>query len=84
MKRLPFTRSQTSPYPYSNCNMASSANGSACKVVLASAIAKKLLSEVEAGIRSLERPPRLHGFLANEDPAARMYAEWSKKTCEEK
>jgi methylenetetrahydrofolate dehydrogenase (NAD+) len=55
-----------------------------CKVVLASAIAKTLLVEVTTGIRALPRPPRLHGFLANGDPAAEMYAKWTKKTCEEK
>ena len=60
------------------------ANGSSCKVVLASAIAKKLLAEVNEGLQTLQRPPRLHGFLANEDPAARMYADWTAKTCREK
>ena len=56
----------------------------ACKVVLAGSIAKKLLEEVTAGLQALERPPILHGFLANEDPAARMYADWTAKTCREK
>lgn len=53
----------------------------ACKVVLASSIAKKLLSEVHADLRTLNRPPRLHGYLANADPAAKMYADWTAKTC---
>ncbi|TKA31780.1 hypothetical protein B0A50_01859 [Salinomyces thailandicus] len=61
---------------------ASSTNG-ACKVVLASAIAKELLAEVASGLQTRERPPRLYGFLANEDPAARMYADWTAKTCRE-
>jgi methylenetetrahydrofolate dehydrogenase (NAD+) len=53
-------------------------------VVLAGAIAKALLSEVSDGIKALERAPRLHGFLANSDPAARMYADWTAKTCKDK
>ncbi|KAK4635188.1 Methylenetetrahydrofolate dehydrogenase [NAD(+)] [Fulvia fulva] len=59
------------------------ASSSSCKVVLANSIAKSLLSEVTAGIQKLDRAPRLHGFLANQDPAARMYADWSAKTCTE-
>lgn len=56
---------------------------SSCKVVLANAIAKNLLVEVAASIKASKQTPRLHGFLANKDPAARMYADWTKKTCEE-
>ncbi|KAK3713507.1 Methylenetetrahydrofolate dehydrogenase [NAD(+)] [Vermiconidia calcicola] len=58
------------------------ANG-ACKVVLAGSIAKSLLCEVYDGLQKLGRQPRLHGFLANQDPAARMYADWTAKTCKE-
>lgn len=57
---------------------------SSCKVVLANSIAKTLLVEVAASIKASNQTPRLHGFLANKDPAARMYADWTKKTCEEK
>lgn len=64
--------------------MASTNTSTSCKVVLASAIAKRLLEEVAGGIKALKQPPRLHGFLANGDPAAEMYANWTKKTCEEK
>lgn len=65
--------------------MASNSNGtSSCKLVLANSIAKKLLDEVKIGLQTLDRPPQLHGFLANEDPAARMYADWTAKTCKEK
>lgn len=63
--------------------MATQPTPAACKVVLASSIAKKLLSEVHEGLRTVERPPRLHGFLANKDPAAKMYADWTAKTCKE-
>ena len=59
-----------------------------CKVVMAETIAKSLLSEVKQtlqGVRGLDHDqPCLVAFLANEDPAAVKYAEWSKKTCEEK
>jgi hypothetical protein len=30
------------------------------------------------------KPPHLLGILANTDPAAKVYAEWTGKTCEEK
>ena len=63
-------------------NMASEA--SACKVVLASAIAKGLLREVSDSLETLQRSPLLIGFLANDDPAARKYAEWTQRTCKER
>lgn len=55
-----------------------------CRVVLAGSVAKRLLSEVQEGLVHLGRAPLLVGFLANDDPAARMYANWTRKTCEEK
>lgn len=55
-----------------------------CRVVNGAEIAKPLLEEVKAGIKELQHPPRLHGFLANTDPAARMYADWTGKTCKAK
>lgn len=55
-----------------------------CKVVLARNIANGLLEEVREGLKLLEKGPHLVGFLANNDPAARMYADWTAKTCEEK
>jgi hypothetical protein len=55
-----------------------------CKVVLAATIAKSLLAEVKEGLSGLNKKLVLVGFLANEDPAARMYADWSAKTCIEK
>ncbi|KAI5862659.1 methylenetetrahydrofolate dehydrogenase [Durotheca rogersii] len=58
-----------------------------CKVILAETIAKGLLAEVKDTLRSIQKgsegPPTLVAFLANDDPAAVKYAEWSKKTCEE-
>ena len=57
---------------------------SSCKVMLAKNVANGLLSEVLEGVKILEKPPHLVGFLANNDPAALMYAQWTQKTCEEK
>lgn len=51
---------------------------------MATGIAKSLLAEVRQGLSELNRKPRVVGFLANEDPAAKMYADWSAKTCVEK
>ena len=55
-----------------------------CKVVLAASVAQGLLAEVACGLRKLERVPVLTAFLANSDPAARMYADWTDRTCKEK
>ncbi|CAZ80917.1 unnamed protein product [Tuber melanosporum] len=52
-----------------------------CKVVYASAVAEGILGEVKDSIERLGRAPLLVGFLANVDPAARMYASWTGKTC---
>jgi len=56
----------------------------ACKVVLANNIAKSLLSEVQDGLSKLKNPPHLLGILGNDDPSAKLYAEWTGKTCEAK
>ena len=55
-----------------------------CKVILANNIAKSLLGEIQDGLNTLERKPLLVGFLSSTDPAARVYAEWTGKTCSEK
>lgn len=55
-----------------------------CKVVLAGAIAKSLLDEVSEGVKKLQKTPLLVGFLSTSDPAARVYAEWTGRTCREK
>ncbi|KAL9130059.1 MAG: hypothetical protein Q9217_001663 [Psora testacea] len=54
-----------------------------CKIVLASAVAKNLLTEVSNDLSKLNKVPSLVGFLANQDPAARKYAEWTQQTCQE-
>ena len=60
------------------------AGPSSCKVVLASSVAKSLQAEIAVGLAQLSKPPVLVGFLANQDPAARMYADWTARTCVEK
>ncbi len=55
-----------------------------CKVVLAGNVAKSLLTEVAEGLSKLPKAPLLVGFLANSDPAARLYADWTDRTCKEK
>jgi methylenetetrahydrofolate dehydrogenase (NAD+) len=66
--------------------MASQEVPKTCKVILADTIAKKLLAEVKETLVSIQGPskPTLVAFLANDDPSAGQYADWSKKTCEEK
>lgn len=54
-----------------------------CKVVTAETVAKSLLEEVRSQ-KGTDSKPYLAAFLANDDPAALQYAQWSKKTCEEK
>lgn len=59
-----------------------------CKVILADTIAKRLLAEVHDTLAKVQGSgvfkPTLVAFLANDDPAALQYAEWSQKTCVEK
>jgi hypothetical protein len=68
--------------------MASNSVPKTCKVITAETIAKNLLEEVRQTLATIQesgsREPTLAAFLANGDPAAVKYAEWSKKTCEEK
>lgn len=56
-------------------------------IVLASKISKVYVEEITSKVKSIQhiRPtgPLLIGFLANDDPAAEMYASWTKKTSEE-
>ena len=55
-----------------------------CKVVLAGDVARSLLAEVAGGRQKLVHRPHLLGVLANADPAAKLYAKWTEKTCREK
>lgn len=49
---------------------------------MAATVAKTFVEEIKAGVEALNRSPVLVGFLANNDPAARMYADWTSKTAE--
>ena len=40
------------------------------------------LSRQEILSKKFDQPPLLVGFLANSDPAAAKYAEWTAKSCE--
>jgi methylenetetrahydrofolate dehydrogenase (NAD+) len=48
--------------------------------VLAATVAKKFIDEIKDQVSKLETPPKLVGFLANSDPAAKMYADFTEKT----
>jgi methylenetetrahydrofolate dehydrogenase (NAD+) len=67
--------------------MASQDAPKTCKVITAETIAKRLLEEVKETLSKIQGDtigaPTLVAFLANGDPAAVKYAEWSKKTCED-
>jgi methylenetetrahydrofolate dehydrogenase (NAD+) len=52
----------------------------ACKVIPASKIAKAYIQEITDTTSKLNRKPKLVGLLANDDPAAMMYATWTGKT----
>ncbi|KAI8992249.1 hypothetical protein BDB01DRAFT_841608 [Pilobolus umbonatus] len=54
-----------------------------CKTILASSVSAKFRREIKADIDNRKIRPKLVGFLANEDPAAKKYAEWTAKTCAE-
>ncbi|KAG0221633.1 hypothetical protein B0O80DRAFT_470017 [Mortierella sp. GBAus27b] len=54
-----------------------------CKVVLAQAISASYRDELKKTIAERQIHPKLVGFLANNDPAAVKYAEWTAKTCQE-
>lgn len=68
--------------------MAAQATPKTCKVLTAETISKGYLQEVKDTLAKVlgdsNKQPTLAAFLANDDPAAVMYAQWSKKTCEEK
>lgn len=68
--------------------MATPAAPKTCKVITAETISKGYLMEVKDTLAKVlgdsNQKPTLAAFLANDDPAAVMYAQWSKKTCEEK
>ncbi|PRP73200.1 methylenetetrahydrofolate dehydrogenase [Planoprotostelium fungivorum] len=50
------------------------------ETILASTVAEPFMQELKTEVSSLDQAPKLVGFLANVDPAAKMYAEWTGKT----
>lgn len=52
------------------------------RTILASTIAKQYADEIATAVKALSFKPKLIGLLANNDPAAQMYASWTSKTCE--
>ncbi|KAJ8656355.1 hypothetical protein O0I10_007920 [Lichtheimia ornata] len=54
-----------------------------CKTVLASRVSASFRDQIHKDIQERQICPKLVGFLANEDPAAKKYAEWTAKTCAE-
>ncbi|KAM3498023.1 hypothetical protein MY10362_008642 [Beauveria mimosiformis] len=67
--------------------MAAQTTPKTCRVITAETISKGYLLEVKETLAKVlgdsNRKPTLAAFLANDDPAAVKYADWSKKTCEE-
>lgn len=53
---------------------------SCCRVINAAKIAEPFRAELKAGIAQLGVSPVLRAFLANNDPSAKEYAEWTSKT----
>lgn len=61
-------------------SVATAALQKACKIIPASKIAKAYIQEVTDVTSKLNTKPKLVGLLANDDPAAMMYATWTGKT----
>lgn len=51
------------------------------KVISSASIAEPFLLDLKSKVSALKSIPKLVGFLANDDPAAAKYAEWTSKTC---
>ncbi|ODV83834.1 hypothetical protein CANARDRAFT_29573 [[Candida] arabinofermentans NRRL YB-2248] len=60
--------------------LASQAVKTAGKTILASTIAKRFTDEIQLATSKLPKPPKLVGLLANGDPAAKSYADYTGKT----
>ncbi|CAO3600269.1 unnamed protein product [Absidia cylindrospora] len=54
-----------------------------CKTVLASKVSASFREQMKKDIKERNICPKLVGFLANDNPAAKKYAEWTAKTCAE-
>lgn len=56
---------------------------SLCRVISAAKIAEPFKDEISKGIAQLGFTPILRAFLANNDPSAKEYADWTAKTAAE-
>ncbi|KAI8646489.1 hypothetical protein BD408DRAFT_399603 [Parasitella parasitica] len=54
-----------------------------CKTILASKVSASFRTQIKEDIKERNIRPKLVGFLANDDPAAIKYADWTAKTCAE-
>ncbi|KAJ3280294.1 NAD-dependent 5,10-methylenetetrahydrafolate dehydrogenase [Blyttiomyces sp. JEL0837] len=52
-----------------------------CRVIQAAEVAESFVVDLKKQVAQKETAPLLVGFLANEDPAAKKYAEWTGRTC---
>lgn len=50
------------------------------RTILASTIAKPFVEEIKQKVSEMDFKPKLVGFMANDDSAAEMYANWTGKT----
>lgn len=53
-------------------------------VLLCQNAVEDLVAEVKEQQKFLNKPPHLVAFLANSDPGAKQYAEWTEKTFKDK
>lgn len=53
------------------------------KVITAASISLKYRQEINHALEGKSERPKLVAFLANEDPDAKKYALWTKKTCDD-
>lgn len=52
-----------------------------CEVVNATKVAEVFVNELKKKIKANNLKPKLVGFLANDDPSAVTYANWTGKSC---
>ena len=51
-------------------------------IIPAAKVSTEFTQELIKDLTTLTLKPLLIGFLANDDPAAKMYASWTQKSCE--
>lgn len=53
---------------------------SICRVISAAKIAENFQNEIRQGVQRMPAAPVMRAFLANDDPSAKEYADWTGKT----